>query len=120
MLLQGVPFMRSGAVRTNALDAVGETAPEKTTANSVKNWTSLLSTSIVATYLSQSLHNCQIAMQADQSLNYRSVLIKVWTEHGVAVLYRGAEPCVGFLLIVNVLNELLLKPAWAPLAVDAQ
>ena len=114
MLSQGVPFMCSGAVRTSLLDSVWKTAPEDTTANSVKHWTSLLSTSVVATYLSQGMHNCQIAMQADQSLNYRTVLTKVWREHGAAVLYKGAEARVGLLLVVNVLNELLLKPAWAP------
>jgi hypothetical protein len=117
MLSQGVPFMCSGAVRTNLLDAVWETAPEDTTAHAVKHWTSLLSTSVVATYLSQGLHNSQIAMQADQSLSYGRVLSKVWTEHGVAALYRGAEARVGLLLVVNVLNELLLKPAWAPVPV---
>lgn len=114
MLSQGVPFVYSGNVRTNLLDRVWQTTPEDATANSVKHWTSLLSTSIVATYLSQGMHNCQIAMQADQSLNYSQVLSKVWTEHGVAALYRGAEARVGLLLVVNVLNELLLKPAWAP------
>jgi hypothetical protein len=117
MLSQGLPFMCSGAVRSSLLDPLYPTNVDDDTnafAITVKHWTSLLSTSVVATYLSQGLHNCQIAMQADQSLSYRQVLRKVWTEHGFAVCYKGAEARVGLLLVVNVLNELLLKPAWAP------
>jgi hypothetical protein len=117
MLSQGVPFMCSSTVKTSMLDSVWKTEETDETANLIKHWTSVLSTSVVATYLSQGLHNCQIAMQADQSLSYGRTFAKVWAEHGVAILYRGAEARVGLLLIVNVLNELLLKPAWAPVPV---
>lgn len=64
--------------------------------------------------MSQGLHNCQITMQADQSLGYASAVRTVFQQHGIRALIRGAEARVGLLLIVNLLNELLLKPAWAP------
>ena len=125
MISQGTPFMCSSAVHTNILDKllptnISETdEPTKTTTlDKVKHWTSLLSTSVVATYLSQGLHNCQTTMQTNSTLSYSGAVKKVWAEHGMAAMYRGAEARVGLLLIVNVLNELLLKPAWAPIRVE--
>lgn len=119
---QGTPFMCSGAVHTNILDRILPTNSEvdesPTTLDLVKHWTSLLSTSVVATYMSQGLHNCQTTMQTNSTLSYAGAVKKVWAEHGVAAFYRGAEARVGLLLIVNVLNELLLKPAWAPIRVE--
>jgi len=114
MLSQGLPFMCSGHVRSSVLDRYYPTTKEQETANSIKHWTSVLSTSVVATYLSQALHNGQIAMQSNQSLGYASAVRSVWQQHGVAMFYKGAEARVGLLLLVNVLNEVLLKPAWAP------
>merc|ERR1712079_64885 len=78
----------------------------------VTRWAGVLSTSVLVTYLSQGLHNCQIAMQADQSLGYLSTLKTVFGRHGPMALIRGAEARVGLLLVVNALNELLLKRAW--------
>jgi hypothetical protein len=120
---QGIPFMCSGAIHTNILDALFPTSPTplqegQTTVDVVKHWTSLISTSVAATYLSQSLHNCQTTMQTNSALSYGGAIKKVWTDHGFAALYRGAEARVGLLLIVNVLNELLLKPAWAPIQLE--
>lgn len=111
---QGVPFMCSSTMRTSVLDRIWESDEKDTTANSIKYWTSVIGTSIVATYMSQGLHNCQITMQADQSLGYASAVRTVFQQHGIRALIRGAEARVGLLLIVNLLNELLLKPAWAP------
>ena len=119
---QGTPFMCSSALHTNVLDVLLPTIPKEdevppTTLDLVKHWTALFSTSIVATYMSQGLHNCQTTMQTNSSLSYAGAVKKVWAEHGYAAFYRGAEARVGLLLIVNVLNELLLKPAWAPVRV---
>jgi hypothetical protein len=120
---QGTPFMFSGAVHKNVLDVlVPTTNPSETdepaTLDLVKHWTALFSTSICATYLSQGLHNCQTMMQTNSSVNYFSAMKKVWADHGIACMYRGAEARVGLLLIINILNELLLKPAWAPVRVE--
>jgi hypothetical protein len=119
---QGTPFMCSSALHTNVLDVLLPTEPKEddvppTTLDLVKHWTALFSTSIAATYMSQGLHNCQTTMQTNSSLGYAGAIKKVWADHGYAAFYRGAEARVGLLLIVNVLNELLLKPAWAPVRV---
>ena len=123
MLSQGVPFCGSGYVQKHLLDPYFPTPTTTTTeqevswANSVKQWTAVLSTSVVATYLSQGLHNGQIAMQSNANLGYVSAVRTIWQQHGIAMLYRGAEARVGLLLLVNGLNEILLKPAWAPVVV---
>lgn len=117
---QGTPFMFSGAVHTNVLDKIfpsppkDETDTEPTPLDLAKHWTALFSTSIVATYISQGIHNCQTTLQTNTNLSYFGAMKKVWTEHRFAAFYKGAEARVGLLLIVNVLNELLLKPAWEP------
>jgi hypothetical protein len=122
MISQGLPFMCSSVIRTMVLDPIIPTNQfDDSTRNrvleSVKHWTALLSTSIVATYLSQGLHNLQITMQADASLSYAQVVPTVWKKHGLSLFYKGAEARVGLLLIVNVLNQLLLKPAWMPVTI---
>jgi len=119
---QGVPFMCSRWIREHTLDQWFPTsadAEEDATMRGVKQWTSVISTSIVATYMSQGLHNCQTTMQADQSLSYVQAVRKVFTQHGAMGLVRGGEARVGLLLIVNILNELLLKPAWAPVPIES-
>jgi hypothetical protein len=122
MISQGLPFMCSSVIRTTVLDTIVPTNKfDDSTRNrvleSVKHWTALLSTSIVATYLSQGLHNLQITMQADASITYAQVVPTVWKKHGLSMFYKGAEARVGLLLLVNVLNELLLKPAWMPVTI---
>ncbi|CAB9519847.1 unknown protein [Seminavis robusta] len=113
---QGMPFMCSESVRQNLFDPYWHTE-EGTTAHSAKVWSSVISTSIVATYLSQGFHNFQIAMQADQSLSYSQAIKAVTRQHGIKSFYKGAEARVGLLLLVNILNELLLKPAWSPVPI---
>jgi hypothetical protein len=122
MISQGLPFMCSSVIRTVVLDPIVPTNQhDDSTRNrvleSVKQWTALLSTSIVATYLSQGLHNLQITMQADASLSYAQVVPTVWKKHGLSMFYKGAEARVGLLLLVNVLNQVLLKPAWMPVTI---
>lgn len=105
MKSQGIPFVFSSVVRKNIVEPVlGE--------GEVARWTSVIGTSIFATYASQGLHNCQITMQADQSLSYAETLSTVWKKHGISVFYRGGEARVGLLLLVCVLNESVLKMAW--------
>ena len=107
---QGVPFLFSGTVRENVFEPVlGK--------GGVSQWGAVLSTSVVATYISQCLHNAQIVMQADHSLTYKSSITLLWERNGMKLFYRGGEARVGLLLVVNVLNELLLKPAWSPVSV---
>lgn len=114
---QGVPFVCSDYVRESILDPYFKTEVG-TTAHSIKAWSSLISTSVAATYMSQGLHNLQISMQADQTLTYSQTIKSVMKQHGIKTFYKGAEARVGLLLIVNILNELLLKPAWSPVPVD--
>lgn len=114
---QGLPFMCSSSVRQSLLDPYWKTE-EGTSAHSAKMWSSVISTSVFATYLSQGFHNFQIAMQADQSLSYSQALKTVMKQHGIKTFYKGAEARVGLLLVVNILNELLLKPAWSPVPIE--
>ena len=74
--------------------------------------------SAVGTVLSQGLHNCQIMMQSNQGLSYAGALRSVYEVHGISALYKGAEARMGLLMVVNVLNELLLKPAWEGVPVE--
>ena len=73
----------------------------------------VIGTSIGATVLSQAPHNCQIRLQADHSLSYGGAVAGLWREHGARMLYMGASARVALLLLVNGLNEMLLKKAWA-------
>ena len=114
-LSQGVPFAFSRTVEAVVFDPVWTAASKDVSCNSdggVKRAASVFTTSIAATFMSQGLHNCQIRMQAEQSLSYVGVLRKLHAEHGLAFLYKGGSARIGLLLIVNGLNEVLLKPAW--------
>lgn len=116
---QGVPFMCSAFVRKNIVEAAFPTNEETTDfAKSVKQWTSVLSTSVFATYASQFFHNCQITMHANHELTYAQTLRYVFERNGTGVIIKGAEARVGLLLVVNILNELLLKPAWSGVEVE--
>ena len=72
----------------------------------------MIGTSIFATVASQGLHNAQIKMQADQSLSYMQAVRTLWAEHGASIFYKGASARISLLLVVNGLNEVILKPAW--------
>lgn len=118
-LSQGVPFMCSSLVRTHIVESISPTTDKTSSfAVSVKQWASVLSTSVVSTYLSQGFHNCQITMQANQELSYVQTVANVWERNGISMFWKGAEARVGLLLVVNILNELLLKPAWSGVEVD--
>lgn len=123
---QGIPFVCSESVRYYLFDQWSTTGSTRigyhehpTVVDGYRSqwnhWFSVLLTSVVSTYASQGLHNCQIAMQADPGLRYGSAIQCVYRKHGWRGLVKGAEARVGLLLVVNVLNELLLKPAWAPI-----
>lgn len=116
---QGVPFMCSAWVKKNIIETAFPT--DETTSDtmkSVKQWASVLSTSVVATYASQFFQNCQITMQSNHELGYAATLRSVFERNGMSVFYKGAEARVGLLLVVNILNELLLKPAWSGVEVE--
>lgn len=116
---QGVPFMCSSLTKKYVIEAAFPT-DENTSENAklAKQWASVLSTSVLSTYLSQFFQNCQITMQANQQLGYAGTLRSVFERNGVSAFYKGAEARVGLLIVVNVLNELLLKPAWAGVEVE--
>lgn len=78
------------------------------------HWSAILSTSIVATFLSQGFQNCQIHMQSNAHLSYVTTLSDIYKRNGLKFVYKGAEARVGLLLYVNILNEAILKQAWTP------
>lgn len=81
---------------------------------SVVYWSSILSTSVVATFMSQSFQNLQIHMQSHPDFNYVTTISDLYNRNGLKFLWEGAEARVGLLLYVNVLNDLVLKKAWEP------
>lgn len=112
MVSQGAPFVFSPYVREHLLDPIYPTDDPSSVAAQAKQWISVLGCSVAATFASQGLHNCQLTMQSNQNLSYAGAISKAWGENGIKLLYRGGEARVGLLLIVNIFNELIIKPAW--------
>ena len=108
MISQGIPFMFCDNLRQAAIDPV--LSPYCN--HQVCHWTALVTTSIFATYLSQGLHNCQVAMQTHHDLGYVNAVKHMHKQHGIKFMYKGVESRVVLLLITNVFNEIFLKPAW--------
>jgi hypothetical protein len=124
---QGVPFMCSATVQSAVIDPLCECAYQSTqpaarhdvaqpssttTSEHARRFAAVFGTSICATFASQGAHNAQLIMQADHSLSYAQAVRTLWAEHGLRVLYMGGSARVALLLLVNGLNEVLLKPAW--------
>ncbi|GBG32580.1 Solute carrier family 25 member 38-like [Hondaea fermentalgiana] len=117
---QGAPFVFAEPVRKQFIDPAfpdDEKNPSPLK-KSIKHWSSVLGCSIVATVASQGLHNCQITMQSNHDLSHMTAIAKAYKENGVRLLWRGAEARIGLLLIVNILNESLLKKAWEKVPVE--
>ena len=112
---QGVPFMCSAQVQSSLVDPMLKPASEDSggAGHGLRRALSVIGTSICATFMSQAAHNCQIKMQADPSLSYGRAVGELWTQHGVRVLWMGGSARVLLLLVVNGLNEAVLKKAWA-------
>lgn len=118
---QGVPFMYASTVQSAVVDPLlkpqagaGAGADETSDlGHGLRRAVAVIGTSIGATVLSQAPHNCQIRLQADHSLSYGGAVAGLWREHGARMLYMGASARVALLLLVNGLNEMLLKKAWA-------
>ena len=110
--------MLSSSVRERIFDPLLDASHDDDDNNSdsaaslAAHWGSVILTSVAATVASQGLHNAQITMQADQSLSYASAVKSLWRNNGMGMMVRGAEARIGLLLVVNILNELILKPAW--------
>lgn len=110
---QGIPFMCASLVEKHIIETVFPSdAHTSKTSLQAKKWGALLSTSAVCTFGSQFFHNCQITMLAHQNFTYREAMKHVVDRNGVSALYKGGEARVGVLIVANVLNDLLLKPAW--------
>ena len=117
---QGVPFMLSGSFQAQIVDPLlcptptdGHAAEGDTVGAGVRRAVAVICTSIGATFASQGAHNCQIRMQADHALSYSGAVRTLWAEHGPRILYMGGSARIALLLLVNGLNEVLLKKAWA-------
>jgi len=112
---QGIPFMCSASVQSSLVDPLLKPDAEaaESTGHTLRRALSVIGTSICATFMSQAAHNCQIRMQADPALSYGRAVSELWAQHGVRVLWMGGSARVLLLLVVNGLNELVLKKAWA-------
>jgi len=112
-IAQGIPFVCSSLVEKHIVEAVFPSDERTTeTERQAKRWGALLTTSAVCTFASQLFHNCQITMLAHQSFSYREAMRHVLDRNGVSAFYKGGEARVGVLVVANVFNDLLLKPAW--------
>ena len=112
---QGFPFMCSDAVQKAIVDPLlgANPGPGDELGHGLRRAISVMGSSIFATLLSQGAHNAQLRLQADHSLSYAGAVSELWAQHGLRALYMGASARVTLLLIVNGLNEVLLKKAWA-------
>jgi hypothetical protein len=117
MISQGVPFMLSDTLRKKVFDRFHSAEDGNKFPEFFVRFAPTLCLSIVSTYASQALHTCQTTMQITPNLDYASVWNVVWKANRWAVFYKGAEARVGLLIIINVLNEILLKPAWGTVEV---
>ena len=68
--------------------------------------------SIFATIASQSLHNLQTMMQAENSLSYKTVIQKAVDTHGWKILWKGFEGRLTMMLFVNSINRIFINPRW--------
>lgn len=113
---QGVPFMCSSSVQTSLVNPLLSTAPlpdgESASGATIRKVVAVGGTSVFATFASQCFHNAQIKMQADNSLSYSRAVTSIWQEHGIKMFWMGGSARVALLLLVNGLNEVLLKRAW--------
>ena len=108
MISQGIPFMFCDNIRQSIFEPL--LLPNCN--YQVCHWSALITTSIVSTYLSQGIHNCQVAMQTHHDLGYIEAIQHMYKQHKMKFIYKGVESRVVLLLITNMFNEIFLKPAW--------
>lgn len=107
---QGLPFVLAPKLRTGVFDKIWKS--KDAGAKSLKKWVSVFTVSIISTFASQIFHSSQTTMQADHSLSYKGALEDLWNRNGKSMFYKGAEARVALNIVVNLLNQLLLKKAW--------
>lgn len=92
IISQGVPYMYSENLFNN-------------------KYLSVITLSVISTYLSQGIHNCQTTLQ---TTNIRSINVipYLYNKHNFSFLWKGVSGRMGLLLITNLLNEHFLKPCW--------
>jgi len=113
LISQGIPFMLSKRFCTHVVDPIlGEVAESNPFMQGVRHYASVLTLSAISTVVSHGLHNGQQVMQTHQELSYAQALSRLYKDHGIKFLYKGAQARVGLLMVTNVFNELFLKPAW--------
>mmetsp|Transcript_4323 Transcript_4323/g.5011 ORF Transcript_4323/g.5011 Transcript_4323/m.5011 type:complete len:259 (-) Transcript_4323:342-1118(-) len=113
MVSQGIPFVFAEKVKENVFDQAWDTSSDPDgVASKSKQYLSVMCTSIVATYLSQGCHNCQIMMHSDQTIGHVGAFRKAFALNGWKLFYRGGEARVGLNIIVTFLNQLFLKHVW--------
>lgn len=118
MISQGIPFVFAKPFEENIVKPMFPGKENNGMVSFITHWGSVFTCSVLATVASQGLHNCQITMQSNPDLNHLTAVNKAFKENGVRILWRGAEARVGLLLVVNFLNEVLLKKAWQQVPAD--
>ena len=115
---QGAPFMLSGAAQQTMVDPAyraisgADGDGDEGLGHGLRRAVAVFGTSVCATVLSQFPHNAQIRLQADSTVNYGNVVQTLYREHGTRILWIGSHARIALLLVVNALNELILKRAW--------
>jgi len=111
ILAQGIPYALSGAFERVLLDPLLPSKDSKMFSR-VKQWLSVFTTSALGTLVSQVFNNLQIAMVVKPHLTYGEAAEEVWRVNGGSMFYKGCVSRGGLMLLVNVLNEFILKHAW--------
>jgi hypothetical protein len=106
---QGIPFVCSGYIHDwvrSSYPSVSQLPTPLTKSIAV------MGTSVFSTIITQGLHNCQTVMQTHPNLTHITAPQTLWKQHGISSCWKGVYSRIGLLLIINGLNELLLKPTW--------
>lgn len=114
MISQGVPYIFAHQIEMSLKEKInGKNGNESKMKSFVVKWSSVVGTSLFATILSQGLHNFQLTMHADHTITSHAAAVRQSIKtNGFKVLYKGCEARVGFMLLVNIANDLFLKHAW--------
>mmetsp|Transcript_27225 Transcript_27225/g.64268 ORF Transcript_27225/g.64268 Transcript_27225/m.64268 type:complete len:326 (-) Transcript_27225:145-1122(-) len=109
IIAQGLPFAFSDLMEKKLLDPL---LPSKIFSPTFKSAVALFSTSALGTVISQIGHNMQMTMVSNPALSYSAAAKQLWLSNGAGMFFSGAATRGGLMLLVNVLNECILKRAW--------
>ena len=103
IISQGVPFAFSDNVRKAVFGDVD---------NKFTYYSSLMSTSLVSTFLSHPFHCLQTFNQNSPNMSQLSVAKEMIGRYGWSLFYRGIQGRIVLLFVTNLSNDTFLKSVW--------